>query len=218
NSRSFHSSNQSYFFFEAINKIKNAFGGEKEKKEYPSNEKDLEKKTQSNLEQQKNDSSSSSSSTSNATAPTLTEEEVKKRENEEYHSFLEKGLKYDYNVFREYLAKFKDQIKEDEKKKEIESFLKIIDCMTPAERENPYIFRKNVFRIRARILKDSNTEIQTFASMVNTFKSAKMINDVLSSFKKQGKPIPNSASEIPGFFKSNSVQIKKEYDKIQAAE
>ncbi|KAN0033426.1 hypothetical protein ACTA71_002853 [Dictyostelium dimigraforme] len=207
NSRSFHSSNPTPFLFEnVLGKIKNVFSGDKDKtKEYPTNEKDLEDKANVNLKTQ---TEAESAEVSQKT------KEQQDHENEEYQNLLMSGKRYDFNIFREYIRKYASQIKDQAKIDEINTFIKIIDKMTPIERENPLIFRKNAFRIRARLIKESGTDMTIFSAFNNTFTQAKQLHDVLGSFKRKGKEVPRTAAEIPSFLKKNAEEIRIEVTKI----
>ncbi|KAK5582382.1 hypothetical protein RB653_003965 [Dictyostelium firmibasis] len=213
-SRSFHSSSQTLYLFDnVLGKIKNIFSSDKDKttttKEYPTNEKDLEDKTNNNLKSLSEISSSVKS---------VEQQEKQDKENEEYQKILMSGKRYDFNIFRDYIIKYASQIKDQTKIDEINNFVKIIDKMTPVERENPLIFRKNAFKIRARLIKESGTDMTIFSSFNSTFTQAKQLHDVLGSFKRKGREVPYTAAEIPSFFKKNAEEIRNELNKITQEE
>ncbi|KAN0018668.1 hypothetical protein ACTFIU_008597 [Dictyostelium citrinum] len=212
NSRSFHSSNPTPFIFEnVLGKIKNAFSGDKDKtKEYPTNEKDLENKANINLKEQQQQNQTKE-------IPQKTKEQ-KDHENEEYQKLLLSGKRYNFNIFKDYIIQYKSHIKDQTKIDEINNFIKIIDNMTPTERENPLIFRKNAFKIRARVIKDSGTDMAIFSAFNNTFTQAKQLHDVLGSFKRKGKEVPTTADEIPSFLKKNAEEIRNEVAKLTQEE
>ncbi|KAM9996682.1 hypothetical protein ACTFIZ_001626 [Dictyostelium cf. discoideum] len=207
NSRSFHSSNPTFIFENVFGKIKNVFSSDKDKtKEYPTNEKDLEDKANTNLKTQ-------------SQQPKMEKtKEQRDHENEEYQKLLMSGKRYDFNIFKDYIIQYQLQIKDQAKIDEINNFIKIIDKMTPAERENPLIFRKNAFKIRARLIKESGTDMIIFSTFNDTFTQAKQLHDVLGSFKRKGMEIPNTAGEIPSFLKKNAEIIRVEVAKLTQEE
>ncbi|GAM27638.1 hypothetical protein SAMD00019534_108140 [Acytostelium subglobosum LB1] len=152
------------------------------------------------------------------TAADSVDQEKQANDDLEFNKMLDAG-KYDLNDFRIYIAKsvepavkagqITDQVKE------FQSYIKILDAMTDEERANPKIFQKYAFKIKQRINQDAGTTPQQFTAMFDTFNNARQIFEVMSRFKKQGKPIPKKAVEIQKFFKDNKDDVRKEMEKIR---